>query len=51
MHRKSLAAPLILIGLGGIFLADNLIPDFDIYRWWPLALIAVGVGLLIERLR
>ncbi len=43
--------PLILIGLGAMFLLNNfgmLSLDF-MAQWWPLILIALGVGMLIQR--
>jgi len=42
---------MILIAIGVLFLLDNLniIPFEQIWRFWPIALIAVGVFLLIDR--
>ncbi len=37
---------LILIGL--IFLADNFIPFFRFWDFWPIILIALGAGLLLK---
>jgi len=43
----------ILIVLGALLLANNLIPEFRIWstliKWWPVALIALGVSLLAKR--
>lgn len=54
MFRKSLLAPLVLIGLGVAFLLSNLgwLPQLGplFARWWPLILIAVGASLLLRRL-
>jgi len=51
--KKNLIPALILIVLGALLLADNLIPEFRIWsmliRWWPVALIALGVGMLVKR--
>ena len=50
-HR--LAGPLVLITIGVIFLVDNL----NLFWWWrvgdlwPLILIAIGVGIMVGRLR
>jgi hypothetical protein len=50
---RRLAGPLVVITLGAIFLVDNL----NVFSWWrvhnlwPLILIAVGVGMMIGRLR
>ena len=54
MFRKSILAPLILIGLGVLFLLSNLglLPHLGpiFAKWWPLILVAVGVSLLLRRL-
>ena len=51
--RSNLIAALILIVLGVLLLANNLIPEFRIWatliKWWPLALIALGVSLLVRK--
>lgn len=39
---------IILIVIGGIFLADNFIPFFHFWHLWPLILIAIGIGLLLK---
>jgi phage shock protein PspC (stress-responsive transcriptional regulator) len=44
--QGSLIAGSVLILLGALFLADEFLPDFDFGRYWPLILIAVGIGLL-----
>ena len=50
---RRMAGPLVLITLGVIFLVDNL----DVISWWrmsnlwPLILIAVGVGMMMGRLK
>ncbi len=49
---RAWVGPLVLITIGGIFQAAKL----ELLRWrgvgelWPLILIAIGAGLLIERL-
>jgi phage shock protein PspC (stress-responsive transcriptional regulator) len=48
--RTSIGA-YILIALGAFFLADNLMPNFDLADYWPVALIAVGIGLLYNATR
>src|SRR5207253_11019137 len=35
--------PMILIGLGVLFLLNNFVPIYRIFRLWPLVLIGVGV--------
>jgi DUF4097 and DUF4098 domain-containing protein YvlB len=52
MRRSSIVAPLILIGLGALFLARNLYPDLPVLeyiaRFWPFVLIAWGALRLGE---
>lgn len=45
--QGSLIAGSVLILLGGLFLADEFLPDFDFGRYWPLILIFIGIGLLL----
>ncbi len=53
-YRRSIAGPLILIIIGGLFLARNLGWHFPVWHWfghwWPLLLIVWGVIVLIERM-
>jgi len=44
--------PIILIGLGALFLLNNFnwFPFYRIWRFWPLVLIAVGILLFRNRL-
>lgn len=52
MRRGSLFAPLLLIGLGALFLARNLYPDLPVLdfiaRYWPFILILWGGLRLLE---
>ncbi len=52
-HSRVPVGALILIGLGVLFLADELgALHFDwIWRFWPLILIAIGVRILMQRQR
>lgn len=45
--------PIVMIGLGVIFLLNNLglLRFSQIFRFWPVALIALGLYLLLERTR
>lgn len=36
----------ILIALGLLFLANNLIPEFHFGDYWPLILVVIGAGIL-----
>jgi LiaI-LiaF-like transmembrane region len=37
---------LVLIMLGLLFLGDRLIPGFHFGDYWPLILVAIGIGIL-----
>ena len=39
---------IILVVLGGIFLADEFLPWFDFGKLWPLVLIAIGLWILLK---
>jgi len=45
-RKRGAIVGVVLISLGAIFLADNLLPFFDFEEFWPLLLIAIGIGLL-----
>ncbi len=46
--KGSLVGGLVLITLGGLFLADELIPHVNFGDLWPILLIVIGAGLLIN---
>ncbi len=52
MRRSSVVAPLLLIGIGGLFLAHNMYPDLPLLdylaRYWPFLIILWGGLRLIE---
>ncbi len=52
MRQRSIAGPIVLIGLGILFLLNNLRPDFSFWanfgRYWPFLLITFGVLRLAE---
>lgn len=52
MRRASLVAPLLLIGIGLLFLARNVFPDLPLLdylaKYWPLLLVAWGGLRLLE---
>ena len=50
-HNRSIWGGLILIFLGGLFLLENFIPAFSFGSFWPLILIGVGLGLLLNAKR
>ncbi|EHP39509.1 hypothetical protein OR16_30924 [Cupriavidus basilensis OR16] len=49
---KGLIAPIILIALGAVFLAQNggLLPTSLVRDGWPVLLIALGAIVLVRRL-
>ena len=52
MRRSSFVAPLLLIAIGGLFLARNIYPEMPLLdyvsRYWPLILIAWGALRIVE---
>ncbi len=50
-HRGSIIGGIVLIVLGGLFLAENYLPFFSFSNTWPLILVAVGVGLIWSAVR
>jgi len=52
MKRASVVAPLLLIGIGALFLARNLYPDLPLVdylaKYWPLLLVVWGTVRLLE---
>lgn len=48
--RGKLIPGIILILLGGFFLLEKFIPDFDWKDYWPLFLIGVGIWFIIDAL-
>jgi phage shock protein PspC (stress-responsive transcriptional regulator) len=49
--RGGLVAGVILIVIGGVFLAREFVPWFDWNLWWPIGLIGLGVLLLVVALQ
>jgi hypothetical protein len=53
--RGSLVGALLLITIGGLLLASNLLPEWDVWpfmsRYWPVILIIWGLGKLWDVLR
>jgi phage shock protein PspC (stress-responsive transcriptional regulator) len=47
-HRGGLTGGLILILIGGIFLASQFVPGLDIGRLWPLILVAIGISMILR---
>jgi len=49
--KGSLIGALVLITLGVLFLADEFIPHISFGDFWPVILIVIGVGLLLNSMR
>lgn len=47
-QKGNLIGGLVLITLGAIFLADQLIPQLDFGDLWPVILIVIGIALLFN---
>jgi phage shock protein C len=47
-NRGSLIGALVLITLGVLFLADEFIPHINFGDLWPIILIVIGIGLLLN---
>jgi phage shock protein C len=47
-NRGSIVGGLILIVLGLLFLGENFIPHFHFRDYWPLILVAIGIGLILK---
>lgn len=47
-RRGNLIGALVLITLGVLFLMDEFIPHLDFGDLWPILLIVIGIGLLVN---
>ncbi len=47
-HHRNLFGGIFLIILGGIFLMDNFIPQFNFGDFWPLVLIGLGIAIILN---
>jgi phage shock protein C len=47
-NKGSLVGGMVLITLGALFLADELIPQINFGDLWPVLLIVIGLGLLVN---
>jgi hypothetical protein len=45
-NKRGVVGGFVLVALGVLFLADNLLPDFRFGDYWPLILVAIGIGIL-----
>src|ERR1700759_2564944 len=55
VRSGSVVFPILLIAVGALFLLWRTLPDFNpwpiIWKYWPLFLILVGAGMILDRLR
>lgn len=49
-ERGSMIGGLVLITIGSLFLADEFFPEICFQDYWPVILIAIGIGLLFNGL-
>ena len=50
-HKNSMSAGVILIIIGGLFLAHNFVPLFHFRDFWPILLILLGIAILSRTTR
>lgn len=50
-RRGPVIAGLILIAIGGLFLARQAIPDLDTGLVWPIASVVLGIILVVLSIR
>ncbi len=50
-RRGAIVGGLILVLLGLAFLAQELVPDLDIGRFWPVILVVIGAALILSSFR
>lgn len=50
-QKRSTVAGVILVVLGVIFLTDNFVPHIHFSDFFPIILVAIGIGLLINSKR
>ncbi len=46
--NKQIWVAIVLMVIGSLLLLDNIFPRFDFDHYWPVILIAIGVGLLLK---
>jgi phage shock protein C len=47
-RRGGLTGGIVLIVIGGVFLASQFVPGLDIGKLWPLILVAIGVSMILK---
>jgi hypothetical protein len=50
-RRGPILAGLVLIVLGGLFLARELVPGFELGAVWPIVSVGIGVVLIVLSVR
>jgi phage shock protein C len=46
--NKQIWVAIVLMVIGSLLLLDNIFPRFDFDHYWPVILIAIGIGLLLK---
>jgi phage shock protein C len=44
--RGSMTGGIVLIIIGLLFLGERFLPDFRFADYWPLILVAIGIGMI-----
>ena len=47
-NNKQIWVAIVLMVIGSLLLLDNIFPRFDFDHYWPVILIAIGIGLLLK---
>lgn len=47
-NSKQIWIAIVLMVIGGLLLLDNIFPRFDFDHFWPVILIGIGIGLLLN---
>lgn len=50
-RNGNMAAGIIMIALGILFLVCNFLPELDIIKLWPVAIIALGITMIVNALK
>lgn len=50
-RRGALVAGLVLVAIGGLFLAREVVPDFDLSSVWPVGSVILGLLLIVLSIR
>lgn len=48
-HRGNVSGGMVLIAAGALLLMNNILPQYRWADWWPLLVVAAGLGMLWPR--